>query len=168
MSEEFELLPIHHASVERALGKARQYRLLNEPLQAESILLDIVAAEPDNEEARIELILAMSDQFAGHRKSPSKPELLGHIEKLGDEYSRCYYQGLLCEREGLAYLERGHAAVFAYDRLRDAMDWYEKAEKLRTDEGNEDARLRYNSCVRTIRREKLRPPPDYGRNLPLE
>lgn len=167
MSETFELKPIHHESVERSLAKARQYRLLNEPLQAESICLDIVAAEPDNEAARIELILAMSDQFAGHRQSPHKPDLLAHVDKLGDEYSRCYYRGLICEREGLAFLERGHAAMFAYESLRDAMDWYEKAEALHP-QGNEDAVLRYNSCVRTIRREKLRPPPDYGNELPLE
>ncbi|MCA9704869.1 MAG: hypothetical protein KDK70_03335 [Myxococcales bacterium] len=164
---EFELKPIHHASVERSLAKARQYRLLNEPLQAESICLDIVQAEPDNEAARIELILAMSDQFAGHRKSPHKPDLKAHVAALRDEYSRCYYTGLVCEREGLAYLERGHAAVFAYGCLRDAMDWYEKAEALQP-EGNEDAVLRYNSCVRTIRREKLKPPADYGSNFPLE
>ncbi len=167
MSETFELKVLHHQSIERSLGKARHYRLLNDPLQAESICLDIVQAEPDNEDARIELILAMSDQFAGHRRSPDKAELRAHIAKLGDEYSRAYYRGLICEREGLAYLERGHAAMFAYDSLRDAMDWYEKADGLHP-EGNEDAVLRYNSCVRTIRREKLKPPPDYRHELPLE
>lgn len=167
MSEKFELKELHHESVERSLDKARHYRLLGDPLQAESICLDIVSAVPENQVARVELIMAMSDQFSGHRKSPNKPELLGHVAKLRDEYSRNYYTGLVCEREGLAYLEQGHSAMFAYEGLREAMDWYGKAEPLRSD-GNEDAVLRWNSCVRTIRREKLKPPPDYDQELPLE
>ncbi|HLT39558.1 MAG TPA: hypothetical protein VK034_24910 [Enhygromyxa sp.] len=165
--EKFELKPIHRESVGHSLDKARKYRLLNDPLQAESICLDILAIEPDHEAARIELILAMSDQFAGARKSPSKAEILTHVDKLADDYSRLYYRGLVCEREALAFLERDHAAAFAYDGLRDAMDLYEQAESIRP-AGNEDAVLRWNACVRAIQREKLKPPVRYRRELPLE
>ena len=167
MSDSFELKPIKHESVEHSLDKARQYRLLNDPLQAESICLDIVAAQPDSQAARIELILAMSDQFLGSRASPRKEDLLAHVAKLADEYHRLYYTGLVCEREALGFLERSYADSFAYDGLRDAMDWYEKAE-AKQPPGNQDAVLRWNSCVRTIRREKLKPPHDYGHELPLE
>lgn len=167
MSEQLQIKPLHHDSVERCLAKAKQYRMLNDPTQAESICLDILAAEADHEATRIELILAMSDQFAGTRESPDPADILEQIAKLSDEYARLYYRGLVCEREGLAYLERGHAAMFAYDHLREAMEWYEKAEKLQPP-GNEDAVLRYNSCIRTIIREKLRPPPAQERELPLE
>jgi hypothetical protein len=166
-AEKFELKPIHHESIAHSLEKARKYRLLNDPLQAESICLDILEIEPNHEEARVELILAMSDQFAGTRQSPAKGEIVGHINKLGDEYSRLYYRGLVCEREALAFLERDHAALFAYGGLRDAMDLYERAEKIRP-AGNEDAVLRWNACVRTIRREGLKPPPTYRHELPLE
>ena len=166
-AETFELKPIHHESVARSLDKARQYRDLNDPLQAESICLDILALEADNEDARIELILAMSDQFAGKRKSPRKVDIFAECDKLGDEYARLYYKGLVTEREGLAYLDRGHASVFAYEGLRDAMDLYEAAETI-SPEGNDDAVLRWNACVRAIRREKLKPPAQYDHELPAD
>ncbi|PRP91454.1 hypothetical protein ENSA5_55710 [Enhygromyxa salina] len=166
-SDTFELKKIHHGSIAHALGKARKYRDLNDPRQAESICLDILAVEPDNEDARLELILAMSDQYAGIRKSPRTAAIMKHVDKLGDEYSRLYYRGLVTEREALGFLDRGHAAAFAYDGLRDAMDLYEAAEKLRP-EGNEDAVLRWNACVRVIRREKLKPPPQYKQELPID
>ncbi|MCG8418801.1 MAG: hypothetical protein MJE77_12760 [Proteobacteria bacterium] len=165
--ESFELKSIHKESVAHALEKAQTYRLLNDPIQAESICLDILAIEPDNQEALIDLILAMTDQFSSVGAVPSKNDILQYANKLDTEYQRVYYTGLVCEREALGFLSRGQAAVFAYDGLRDAMEWYEKAEKLRP-EGNDDALLRWNSCVRTIRRERLTPPPQHERELPLD
>ena len=166
-AETFELKKIRRGSVGRALDKARKYRDLNDPIQAESICLDILELEPDNEEARVQLILAMSERFAGKRNSPRKADIFAECDKLGDEYTRLYFKGLVTEREGLAYLERGHASVFAYEGLRDAMDLYEAAEKL-SPEDNDDAVLRWNACVRAIRREKLKPPPHYKQELPAD
>ncbi|PRQ05575.1 hypothetical protein [Enhygromyxa salina] len=166
-AEIFELKPIHVDSVPHSLAKARKYRDLNDPRQAESICHDILAVDPDNRDARLELILAMSDQFSGTRKSPRTVDIMQHIDKLDDAYSRLYYRGLITEREALGFLERGHAAAFAYEGLREAMDLYEAAEKLRP-VGNDDAILRWNACVRVIRREKLRPPAEYAHELPLE
>ncbi len=37
----------------------------------------------------------------------------------------------------------------AYDALKDAMAWYEKAEAIRP-AGNDDAILRWNTCARLI------------------
>jgi hypothetical protein len=166
-AEKFQIKTIRIESVPHSLEMARRYRLLNEPRQAESICLDILALEPDNEAARIELVLTMSDQFAGTRRSPRRADIMAHIEKLTDEFSKHYYRGLVFEREALAYLDRGHASTFAYDGLRDAMECYEHAEKLRP-AGNDDAILRWNACVRAIEREGLTPPPDYKHELPLE
>jgi hypothetical protein len=166
-AEKFDIKPIRLESVAHSLEMARRYRLLNEPMQAESICLDILALEPDNEAARIELVLTMSDQFAGTRKSPRRADIMAHIDKLSDEYSKHYYRGLVYEREGLGFLDRGHAATFAYDGLRDAMDCYERAEQLRPP-GNDDAILRWNACVRAIQREQLKPPPQHKHELPLE
>jgi len=165
VADDFELKAIHHESVQHALEKVRQYRLLNDPLQAESICLDVLAIEPENHEATVELILAKSDQFAGHGASPSKHEILDWVAKLEGDYERLYYTGLVCEREALGFLGRGHAAMFAYDGVRDAMDWYEKAAAVRP-VGNDDALSRWNSCVRTIRRERLKPPPHADVVLP--
>jgi hypothetical protein len=166
-AERFEIKPIRRESVPHSLEMARRYRLLNEPMQAESICLDILALEPDNEAARVELVLTMSDQFAGTRKSPRRADIMAHIDKLSNEYDRHYYRGLVCEREGLGFLQRGHAATFAYDGLRDAMECYEQAEKVRPP-GNDDAILRWNACVRAIQREQLKPPVQYKHELPLE
>ena len=45
------------------LEKALRYRLLNEPLEAESICLDVLQAEPANQEALVTLVLARTDLF---------------------------------------------------------------------------------------------------------
>ncbi len=55
--------PISPASVPGALAKAERYRLLNEPGEAESICLDILAVEPDNQQALASLILSLTDQL---------------------------------------------------------------------------------------------------------
>jgi hypothetical protein len=45
----------------------------------------------------------------------------------------------------------------AYDWLKEAMDWYEKAEQQRH-EGNDDPVLRWNACARLImRHDSIRP-----------
>jgi hypothetical protein len=48
------------------------------------------------------------------------------------------------------------AGAFSYDGFREAMELYEQAERERPT-GNDDAILRWNSCVRTIRRRNLKP-----------
>src|ERR1700722_16262182 len=55
--------PISPDAVPLALEKAERYRLLNEPAQAESICLDVLAVDPDNQRALVMLLLALSDQF---------------------------------------------------------------------------------------------------------
>ena len=57
------LKPISPESVAGALAKAERYRLLNEPEEAESICRDILEIEPDNQQALVSLILALTDQI---------------------------------------------------------------------------------------------------------
>ena len=59
----FELKPLSSDAVAAALEKANRYRLLNEPGAAESIYLDILAIEPENQDALKNIVLAMSDRF---------------------------------------------------------------------------------------------------------
>ena len=59
----FALKPISHDSISGALAKAERYRLLNEPGEAESICRDILAIEPDHQQALISLILALTDEI---------------------------------------------------------------------------------------------------------
>ena len=75
------------------------------------------------------------------------------FERLKDEYERTYLRGLIAEREAKAYLARGRNAQFAYDGFLTAMEHYEAAIAQRPD-GNDDAILRYNACVRIIREEE--------------
>ena len=56
----FELHKISIDAIPAALEKVNQYRLLNEPLQAESICLDILAVDPENQQALITLVLAVA------------------------------------------------------------------------------------------------------------
>ena len=146
----FELKPLEKESIPSALEKARHYRLLNEPLEAESICLDILELEPDNEEALIILVLSLTDQFERRlRKAFSDAKKVA--ERLEEEYDRAYYNGLICERRAKVHLERGGpgSGHVAYDWFRKAMDFYEKASAA--DEGNSDPILRWNTCVRIIR-----------------
>jgi hypothetical protein len=151
----FELKPIHQEAIPKALEKAERYRLLNEPAQAESICHDILQVDPENQPALITLLLALTDQFDRGLPMNHPRELL---LRLHGEYERAYYAGIIRERKALARLNEGlqGAGFFAYDLLRDAMNWYEKAEAI-CPPGNDDATLRWNACVRTIRDRRLTP-----------
>ena len=167
MGSGFELKTISPDGIPHALEKAEHYRLLNDPAQAESICRDIVAVDADNQEALRILILTLADQFGAHGAGHAPREARDYIIQLKDEYERAYYTGLVFERETRAYLARKNVVrSAAYDGLRQAMEWYERAEQLRPP-GNVDAVLRWNSCVRAIEHERLEPEAR-ERELPLE
>ena len=152
----FELKTLSEDAIPAALEKAERYRLLNEPAEAESICLDVLKIAPDNQQAIVTLLLAVTDRFSkGYGVSDTQAkELLDRVE--GD-YERAYYAGLLCERRAKMKLAQGgHAIMWAYDLFRDAMDYYEQAEAIRP-AGNDDAVLRWNTCARIIERNKLVP-----------
>jgi len=46
-----ELKSLHKEAIPAALEKATRYRLLNEPAEAESICLDVLKTDPENQEA---------------------------------------------------------------------------------------------------------------------
>jgi hypothetical protein len=162
----FELKRLSPDGIERALEKAERYRLLNEPEEAESICLDVLAIAPNNQQALVTLLLALTDQF------PNGPaDCVGRAQevlpKLDGEYERGYYAGIIAERRASARLI-GHlsgAEAVAYELYREAMQHYERAEQLRP-AGNDDARLRWNTCARQIMRQRLTPAPE-GPREPL-
>jgi hypothetical protein len=53
------------AGVKEANNKAERYRFLNQPEEAESICLDVLAVDPQNQLAWRNLGLAITDQFTG-------------------------------------------------------------------------------------------------------
>jgi len=162
-----ELKRISPDGVPHALEKAERYRLLNEPVQAESICRDVLAVDADNQIALRALILALTDQFGASGAAHAAKEARDYIAQLDDEYDRTYYTGIVYERETRAYLERKNVVrSAAYDGFRHAMEWYERAEALRPP-GGVDAVLRWNSCLRAIEAERLEPAAD-EHELPLE
>jgi hypothetical protein len=163
----FELKLLSAEALPRALEKAERYRLLNEPGEAESICLDVLRVQPENQQALVVLILALTDQFDQGLDASAPRELL---PRLRGEYERAYYAGIICERRAKALWQRsGPGSNFAaYDGLREAMDWFEKAEALQP-AGNEDACLRWNACARLLMdHPQLQPAPQERVELPLE
>jgi len=153
----FQLKSLSKEGIAAALEKAERYRLLNEPREAESICLDVLAIDPENQKALIILLLSITDQFGRRDTDPVKSarELL---PRLHDEYDRLYYAGIIYERQAKTILKRGTPGgeFQAYDWFRNAMELFEKAEAVRPP-GNDDALLRWNTCARTMMRYRLAP-----------
>ena len=143
----FDLKPLSKDAIPKALEKADRYRLLNEPAEAESICLDILAADRDNQRALVTLILALTDQFDRVDYSVGHTQFEELLPRLRDEYERAYYAGVISERRAKASLRRQMHASAAYEWFREAMGWYEKAQAIRPP-GNDDAVLRWNTCAR--------------------
>jgi tetratricopeptide (TPR) repeat protein len=159
--------PISKAAAPAALEKALRYRLLNEPAEAESICRDALAIEPDNHDALINLLLALTEQF-GDEVPRAVSDALTVIERLSDPYERAYYSGIVWERRAKAHLHRGGLGLGpqVYGFLREAMLWYERAEAIRP-AGNDDPILRWNTCARLIMRDQRFAPPVEERGEPL-
>ena len=137
-----------------ALAKAERYRLLNEPGEAESICLDVLAVDPDNQEALVTLLLALTDQFdddtvarrrgAGRRSPRLRRRVRARL--LHRHHPRAARQGAA----------RARHARLRPARLRVAArgdELFEKAEAIRP-AGNDDALLRWNACARLIMRDR--------------
>src|ERR1700761_6663064 len=85
--------------------KAERYRLLNEPVQAESICLDILEVDPEDQRALVTLLLALTDQFGQrYRMSDVRPQDI--IARLSSEYARKYYAGIVAERQANAVMDQ--------------------------------------------------------------
>ena len=149
----FELKPLHHEAIPAALEKANRYRLLNEPGAAESIYLDVLAIDPDNQEALINIVLAMSDRF-GKDYAVGDARVTEYLMRIRGDYERTYYSGIMYERRAKATLAK--SGVGAYELFRQAMECFETAEAMRP-VGNDDAILRWNGCARVITANNLEP-----------
>ena len=150
MKEQFRLKPISKEAIPRAIQKAERYRLINQSWAAESICRDILEIDGGNQQVLVMLVLALTDQLAEGHATVMK-EVKEILAQITDPYQRSYYTGIASERSGQAYLHRGGmgSGGMAYDALRTAMNWYEKAEGMRP-AGNDDAILRWNTCARLI------------------
>jgi hypothetical protein len=147
-----QLKAISREAIARATLKAERYRLLNQSWATESICLDVLEVEPGNQPVLVMLLLALTDQM-GSEPGELARRARAVLERLTDPYQRAYYAGIIDERLGHAQLASRalHAEAMAGENLRSAMASFERAEALRQP-GNDDAILRWNTCVRTLER----------------
>lgn len=145
-----ELKPITREAIPGALQKAERYRLLNESSAAESICLDVLEIESDNQEALVALLLSITDQFA-EELADGVRRARAILPLLESDYERSYYDGIICERRARAQLQRGAlgSSEVATAWFHDAMRCYERAESIRP-AGNDESILRWNTCVRML------------------
>ena len=164
---DFELKTLSQEAAPRALAKAERYRLLNEPGEAESICRDVLQTDPGNQEAWVMLLLALTEQFDDDAAT-AVGEAWQCTGNIRDQYEHAYYSGIICERRAKARLHRAmrDCGPRAYEWLREAMDWYERAEAIRPP-GNDDALLRWNACARLIMRDRRLVPSSEERGEPL-
>src|ERR1051326_3357275 len=104
---EFELKQLSAEAIPAALERAERYRLLNEPVQAESICLDIIAVDESNQQALVCLLLSLSEQF-GENITEKLDRAWSLLPRLSDEYQQAYYQGIFLESPESLYLLSGH------------------------------------------------------------
>jgi len=145
---ELELKSISMAGVDEANGKAEHYRLLNQPKEAESICLDVLATDPENQLALRNLGLAITDQFTGHA-TDRYAQVEETFNRLSDKYEHLYYTGILNERRAKAQLAAGRPPHTVLVIVEEALRCFKEAEALRPS-GNDDSMLRWNSCVRLL------------------
>ena len=145
---ERQLKTISRSGIAEALSKVQHYRYLNQAEEAESICRDVLAADPENQMGLRQLGLAISDQFTGAMADRFK-EAEECFQRLTSDYERSYYLGILHERRAKAQLRSGQLAHTLVVSFENAMRYFEEAEKIRP-QGNDDALLRWNRCVRLL------------------
>lgn len=152
-----ELKKLGKEAIPAAIEKAKQYRLLNEPGAAQSICLDILEVEPENQEALVIIILAMTDRLT-RDYSVGDGQISTYLAKIRDEFQKAYYTGIVYERRAKALLGKNSVGSEAtvYELFSQAMDCFERAENLSSDQ-NDNALLRWNACARIINSNRLAP-----------
>jgi hypothetical protein len=155
MPSSFAFRLLSKDSIPDALKKTERYRLLGEPDEAESVCLDILQVDPDNQEARVDLILAISDQF-GRERRPRVDLAMKVVGELVDDYQRQYYEAVVLEREARAHIDLDTPPVLVFLRYCEAMDKFAAAAGIRPP-GDDSAVIRWNACVRAIRRRQMQP-----------
>lgn len=169
MDDKSKLKTISREAIPAALEKAHLYRMLNQPAQAASICLDVLAVDPEHQQALVSLLLALTDQFP-RALQPAFDRASAILPKIRDAYGRAYYEGLVCERRAKAHWRSGSpmAGAMAHSWLERAMGHFERAEAIRPP-GDDDAVLRWNSCRRLLdAHPEIKPFPEDEREPMLE
>ncbi len=143
-------------SIEDVLDRAKQYRSLLQPDMAISICMDIFAVDKNNQEALVIYILALTDQLSQSESKVHQKKITDSIKRLDSKFLQHYYSGIFFERQARSLLKHSMSRSFAYEAFIEAIVEFEIAEKM-APEHCADPILRYNSCIRTIKKENLQP-----------
>ena len=143
-------------SIEDVLERAKQYRSLLQPDMAISICMDIFAVDKNNQEALVIYILALTDQLSQSESKVHQKKITDSIKRLDSKFLQHYYSGIFFERQARSLLKHSMSRSFAYAEFIEAIAEFEIAEK-KAPEHCADPILRYNSCIRTIKKENLQP-----------
>jgi tetratricopeptide (TPR) repeat protein len=165
----FKLRTLSREAIPIALEKADRYRLLKEPLEAQSICRDILEIDPQNQQALVTLLLALTDSFK-QQLNPAFQQAEELLRQLGDQFCKAYYGGIICERRAKVHFERREpgSGQLAYEWFRKAMALYDQALNS-CSPGNQDALLRWNTCARVLMQNpQLAPSGDSGGEQMLE
>ncbi|MBW2441548.1 MAG: hypothetical protein JRH12_13810 [Deltaproteobacteria bacterium] len=146
----FKFKAISKETIPAAFERAERYRLMNEPIDAESICQDILNVDPDNQQALKTLLLSLSEQFETGLYPPYE-KAVAILPRLMDDYTKAFYEGIIYERRAKAIMKRHGLGTgrMAYGWFEKAMHCYEKAVELSPSQ-NDDAALRWNTCARII------------------
>ena len=147
---------ISKSNIKPALERANQYRLLLQPELAISICIDILAVDTNNQDAIIIYILALTDNIS---EGKNDKKILEVISLLDTEYRKKYYKAIYYERKGIAFMKGSMSKSFAYDLFIKAIELYKLARDI-SPKDDDNATLRYNSCVRSIENNNLKPRQD--------
>jgi len=144
------LKSISAAAIPGALKLAREFRKLGHPQMCESICLDVLQAEPANQDALRLTLLASTDQF-GADSANHETAARAALRQLTSEYDRAYYDGYILHRSAQSAIaqDSGAAARTVYELLTRAMASFEAAERVRP-AGDDNAILMWNSCQRLL------------------
>jgi hypothetical protein len=143
-------------SIEDVLERAKQYRSLLQPDMAISICMDIFAVDKNNQDALVIYILALTDQLSQSESKVHQKKITDSIKRLDSKFLQHYYSGIFFERQARSLLKHSMSRSFAYEAFIEAIAEFEIAEKM-APEHCADPILRYNSCIRTIKKENLQP-----------
>src|SRR5262245_3378316 len=92
-----ELKSLHIDAILAALEKAERYRLLTETAKPDSICLDTLHVDPENQQAIITLMLALTDRFEkGYGVSDTQTK--ESLSRMKSAYDHAYYSGIVAER----------------------------------------------------------------------
>lgn len=140
---------ISPSDVDHTLGLAVQYRMCGNGAVAESMCLDVLAVEADNQAALEELLHVYAGRITQGIRT-ALADARGVLERLSDPVTHAFCSGLIYEVQARRLVARHDlpAAEAAQELFGFAVEQFEQAAD--TAENPLESRLRANACLRAM------------------